>query len=221
MSLFTRLSATLIAGVDKTVGRMEDHDAIINASVKDSRRALARAQIRLQHLQRDGAEIRKNIDDNEAQVRDWTRRATSSNDSDRERALACMQRRKTCNENLQRYRESLQRHEQMELQVKQSITELEKRLQQITEQRNQLRTRESVTQAHQIINRLDRDEIGTIHDSLERWDMKIRESEYIEGPIISETTADALEAQFNSEEEALELQAELERLLANKSTDKE
>lgn len=54
MNLISRFSATLMAGVDKTVSQIENHDAVIEASLKESQRAAAQARVRLQRVTRDG-----------------------------------------------------------------------------------------------------------------------------------------------------------------------
>ena len=47
MSIFKRLSATLVTSIDRVVGEIENHDAVIQASINDIRKKVAEAKVRL------------------------------------------------------------------------------------------------------------------------------------------------------------------------------
>ena len=44
MSLFRRITTTVTSSVDKAVSKVENHDAIINAALRDTQQAAARAR---------------------------------------------------------------------------------------------------------------------------------------------------------------------------------
>ena len=52
MSLFQRITATVTSHVDRAVSRVENHDAIVEAALRDTRQAAVRARVRLRRLQR-------------------------------------------------------------------------------------------------------------------------------------------------------------------------
>lgn len=45
MSLFKRLSATLVSRIDQVVGEIENHDAVIQVALNDMRKKIAEARV--------------------------------------------------------------------------------------------------------------------------------------------------------------------------------
>ena len=53
MSIIRRLQATISAGLDNAVSQVENHDAVVEAALKDARTAAARARVRLARVQKE------------------------------------------------------------------------------------------------------------------------------------------------------------------------
>ena len=52
MSLIRRLSASITSSVDRAVSKVENHDAIINAALRDTQQAAARSRVRLERVRK-------------------------------------------------------------------------------------------------------------------------------------------------------------------------
>lgn len=214
MKLFSRLSATVLAGVDKTVSHIENHDAVIEASLKETQRAAAKARVRLQRVNRDAEAMHRRQESLKLKVEHWTARAKDNSETDRALALQCLARRKQCLHEEQELQVALAKHAALQEKLTTSIASIEKRAVSMSQQRNQMRSRESTAEALRIINRVDGIENGGVDDIFERWDMSIIETEISAGTSLDYDTVDALEEQFISAETELELENELDALIA-------
>ncbi len=223
ISLLSRISTTFVAGVDKTVAQIENHDALVDASLKQTRRAAAKARARLARLERDHQSLQQRIQKNQANVKQWTKRAKELYAKDRDRALQCLQRRNELLASLELDEQALQKHQQVEQQLRDNVKTIESRIEEVSRHRNQMRTRESAAQAQSIINELDR--VGAIAPSsdlenvFERWDERITEHEIVAGTSPLDSGVDSLEAQFIKEEARAQLEQDLEALVGDDSTD--
>jgi len=213
MKLFSRISATVLAGVDRTVSHVENHDAVIEASLKETQRAAARARVRLQRVKRDGETLRSTQDALKNKIEHWTQRAKDNHEVDRTLALQCLARRKQCISEEQELQTLISQHVIMEDRLTTTIVSIEKRATQMSQQRNQMRSRESTAEAQWIISRVDNIETGGVDDIFERWDLSISETEISAGTPVDLACVDALEEQFNSIENEAELEAELNALI--------
>lgn len=214
MKLFSRISATVLAGVDKTVSHVENHDAVIEASIKETQRAAARAKVRLQRVKRDGDVLHSRQQSLKQKIEHWTTRAKENHESDRALALQCVARRKRCIAELQELETNLAQHTKLQESLTQSIVAIEKRAVEMSQQRNRMRSRESTAEAQRIISRVDRIDSGGVDDIFERWDISISESEINAGVANELDVVDTLDEQFNTAEAAIELETELDQLLA-------
>lgn len=215
MNIISRFSATLMAGVDKTVSQIENHDAVVEASLKETQKAAARAKVRLQRVQRDGQSLRDRQAALKQKIEHWTERARQNHVHDKPLALECVGRRKHCLAEEQSVQLALNQHAELERQLSQRIASIEKRVSAMSQQRNQLRSREATAEALRIINRVEGNDSSGIDDAFERWDMSIIETEISAGsnPLLSPN--DELEAQFSAVEQQAELESELEALLSD------
>lgn len=221
MGIFTRISATLVAGVDRTVSQIENHDAIIEASIKESRRAHAKARIRLRQVQKDGETLRGRVQELSKLADEWADRARRTHDEDRSLALDCVRRRQSTLKELDRVNSTLSQHAELEAQVRKSVEQLEHRLQDVTQQRNQMRSRESTAEAQRIISQLDGVDNAGLDDTFDRWELKISESEITSASALSMTSSvietDSLDAEFRSAENDAAVELELAALLDSKN----
>ena len=89
---------------------------------------------------------------------------------------------------------------------------MRRRLQEVTQQRNLMRTRHSAADAERVIQSIESEGDLGLQDTFERWELKIARSEIISGV---ETDSDALDAQFTRVENEAGLQADLAELLGD------
>ena len=212
MNIFNRITATVSATVDKAVSQVENHEAIVDAALRDTRSKIAQARVRFARVQRDGVRLRKKADDLAGQELRWEGRARSAvSDGDESTALQCVSRRNACREQQVQTRDALAKHESLESSVGDSVARMEQRLEELTQQRNMMRSRHSAADAMRVINKIENASDNGIDDTFERWEMCIAETEYVAG---IDESVDALDVSFTKVENEQALRADLDALLA-------
>lgn len=210
MNLFTRITATLTSKVDQVVSHVENHDAIVEVALKDTRAAVAKARIRLDRVRKDGHAMRQRLQEMQRMEQLWAERAKGIAAEDEQKALECIARRNRCRQQAVQTQEALIRHEELEQKIGDNVKRMEQRLTELTQQRNLMRSRQSAAEAMRIISRIESSSAHGIEDTFDRWEMLITETEYASGEL-SET--DSLDTTFLKEENTMQLRAELDVLL--------
>ncbi len=215
MSLIRRISTSISTSVDRAVSRVENHDAIINAALRDTQRAAARSRVRLERVRRDGHNLKARKASLQKALGLWTDRAKSVAADDELKALECLRRRKECEQQLHALETSIANHDELESRIAEQVKKIETRIGEVTQQRNMMRSRQSVAEAMRTIQDIEGVACGDIEDTFDRWEINLGETEIITGAMAQ---SDPLESAFLAEEDTAELKAELELLL---SSDKE
>jgi len=216
MSLIKRLVTTVHSSVDRTLASMENHEAVVDAALRDSREAVSRARVRLSRLEKDGKQQCNRIAELTSEVELWNERARSVAEHDRPKALACIKRRKTCEQDLQLAKAQAEEHGRIERRVRDSITESTNRVQALQSQRNQMRSREAAAQAGRIVHSLD-GRLGTdVEAAIERWEVTVGEAELLTDTLLPVgIDRDDFAAEFVTQEENQLLEDELDSMLTN------
>ena len=210
MSLIRRISTSITSSVDRAVSKVENHDAIINAALRDTQQAAARSRVRLERVRKDGRSLKTRYSDLELAASRWTERARSLGTTDEEKALECLRRRKDCEMQMQNLQDSIEKHDELEARIADQVKKIDARIGEVAQQRNMMRSRQSVAEAMRTINNVEGVSYGEIEDTFDRWEINLGEAEILMG---AATTADPLETAFLAEEDAAELRAELSVLL--------
>lgn len=211
MSVLKRLTTTLWSRVDHAVGQIENHDAVIDAALRDTRRNSARAKVRLARVRSDGERLRTKLTTlREAEIH-WRERARAIADEDENTALECLRRRRECQRQTSELESMLARHAEVERRLSTDIQSLENRLNTIAQQRNLMRTRQSTAEALRLLNTLDDSANIDIDDTFDRWEIRITETEMEAG---QPDQTDAVERQFLETEDREALRAELRGLIS-------
>lgn len=218
MSLIKRFVATVHTSLDRTLAGLENHEAVVDAALTESRQAVARARVRLARLEKDGAEQRNRVSELTTQIELWNERARSIALDDREKALACIQRRRQCEHELQGAKTQMQSHEKIIRRVRDSITDSTTRLQSLQNQREQMRSREAAAHAGQIVNRLDSKAGAEVEDAIERWEVTVGQAELLAEHYPVVTDSDDFEQSFITAEENQLLETELNILLKDRES---
>lgn len=209
MRLFTRISTTVTAALDRAVGALENHDAVIEASIRDIRRAAAEARARLNRVRAESARMREKREALEASATRWQDRAVTDG-VEEATALECLRRRRDCEAQRTRLAESLAQHESLEQRLVNNIERIEARLAELMRSRDVMRTRQATAEALRSAHTAgERAAMYDIDQTLERWDAQISEAELTLG---AEEPEDTLERTFLAEEEHASLAAELDAL---------
>ena len=221
MSLIKRLVTTVHGSIDRTLASMENHEAVVDAALRDSREAVSRAKVRLSRLEKDGRQQRNRITELTTEAELWNERARSVAETDRPRALACIRRRKTCEQDLKLAEAQAAEHSRIEQRVRDSISESTNRVQALQSQRNQMRSREAAAQAGKIVHSLDGRLGSDVEAAIERWEVTVGESELLTDILLPvDVDCDDLAAEFVTKEENQLLEDELDALLVNDEGEK-
>ncbi len=221
MSLIKRFVATVHCGLDRTLAGIENHEAVVDAALAESREAVARARVRLARLEKDGSEQRNRVAELGSQIELWNERARSVAGDDREKALSCIQRRRQCEQELHSAKAQMQEHEKMIRRVRDSITESTQKVQSLQSQRNQMRSREAAAHAGQIVHRLDGRVGADVEAAIERWEVSVGQAELLTEHYPLAGNTDDFEQSFITDEENLLLESELDSLLSGKESGNE
>ena len=222
MNIFKRVVTTIHSGVDRTVACMENHEAIVDAALRESREALVRAKTRLAKLEKDGQRQHNRVTELTSEIDLWAERAVACADRDRQKALACLQRKKLREKALVTAREQSNEHDKIITRVRGSIDESANRVEALQQQRNHMRSREAAAQAGSIVYTLDGRMGNDVESAIERWEVKVGQSEIVNDSYHStELSSDDLAEQFNTAEENLRLEAELDALITQGSNNNE
>ena len=210
MSLIRRISTSITSSVDRAVSKVENHDAIINAALRETQQAAARSRVRLERVRKDGRSLKTRHSDLKLAASRWTERARSLGTTDEEKALECLRRRKDCEAQMQNLQDSIEKHDELEARIADQVKKIEARIGEVAQQRNMMRSRQSVAEAMRTINNIEGVSYGEIEDTFDRWEINLGEAEILMG---AATTADPLETAVIAEEDAAELRAELSVML--------
>jgi len=209
MSIIKRISTTISAKVSNLVGEIENHDAVMEAAINESRRATAQAKVRLSRTERERAQLQQKIEELEGKRQKWRERALACADNEESKALSCLQQEKSCAKQVSQLTSILKQQDALLAKLRSDIAKAESKLSQIHHQRNMMRSRESAASALNAMAHADINDKIDINDTLERWEAKIIESEL---ELETQQPLDDFEYQFTEQENLQELRAELQEL---------
>jgi len=215
MKLFRRVSATIMGSLDNAVMRVENHDAVVEAGIKEIRKAAANSRVRLARVQKDGERLRQQREEHLRNEADWLRRAKQVGQTDEKRALECLRRKGICLKKITELDKSIAQHRDLEEKLRNEVGKIDAKLKDISMQRNQMKSRQSVAEASRILGAVRGDESQGIDDIFDRWESAIIDTEICNDEILEVDVADDFAYQFESAENDAVLKSELVELLAN------
>lgn len=212
MKTIRRLTSSISSSFHWVVNQIENHEALVDAAIKEVQDAEARARVQLKRLQADGAAQRKQLAGHREQERIWLERGKRLAEADQTTAIECLKRRRKCAEQVRALEVQEREHSLIEQQLSQDLEAIRGRLNALRQQRNLMRTRQSRAEALTALNTDDGRLLTELDDLFERWEVKIAQCESIGG--INPDHVDPVEHALADEEEANALRAELEALLS-------
>jgi len=210
MSLFKRMSATLFARLDGVVSEIEDHEAVVRASIDELRQQVARARARLNQMLREEQRLGEHIDRQQQEAERWGERARGCAVDDEARALACLERRRHARRETERLQRSLISCREAAERLTRDIDESETRLEDLTRRYTEMRARQCGNAARTAGQDAEGSLLREVETCFERWDARLNDQELRFG---AKATSDALDDSFSREERDAELRAELDELL--------
>lgn len=211
MSIFKRLSTTLVSRVDQVVGEIENHDAVIQATLDEMRKKIAQAKVNLAQVQREEAKLKQKIETRKNDQQRWRERAVSSAKNDEAKALTCLQRSQQCEKEVARLKQSLDTYQQTSQQLSDDITQSEAQLAELSQKQTLMRARQSSSAALNASNKTIDDENRQLEDTFDRWEVKVCQAEMRND---SHPMIDPVEQAFVAEKQQDELRQQLAELLA-------
>ena len=206
-----RWTSGIVASFDSMIGTVENHEELVNSAMREVSEASARARAQLHKVQKDGLAMRRRLNDMRQQEGLWKERTRRSAEEDEKLALECMRRVRQYQTKISRLEEDERTHSALEKQLKQDLEKISERLQQLKEQRNLFRTRQSRAEALKTVQGNDAHLIADIEETFERWENKITKYEFQGG--CDSQPVDDLADTFDAEEEQSQLKASLQELL--------
>lgn len=213
MSIFRRLSTTLFSRIDQVVGEIENHDALIQASIGAQRNKLATAKVRLSRIQSQEERIARQIEGLHEGRRRWAQRAVQAAKEDEQRALACMQRRHQCQDAIKPLEKSLVQYRDSRMRMMADIHHCEEMIRNMGQKHALLRARQASAEAVNAVNEIGVSELDQLENSFERWEVRIAQEELAApalGPLYAD---DGLEQDYRRREDDAQLREELAQLM--------
>lgn len=211
MRRFLRWKSGFTSRIDAMVSHIENHDALVEAAIHDAKDARAHARVQLKRVGQDGRRMQRRCAELAEMEQRWRERALRTAGADEGRALECVRRMKRAAREQGALLEQHREHERVETQLGRDIRRIDERIEQLVQQRNLMRTRESRADALAAAQQEDGHRLAEIDEVLERWEIKISRVETDFDCELDD--GDDLEITLGAEEERDELRSELDELV--------
>ncbi|GAB6040545.1 PspA/IM30 family protein [Endothiovibrio diazotrophicus] len=223
MSVLKRITATLHARVERVANQLENHDAVVEAALRDGRQALACSKVRLGRVRHDGERLAAALEEARGNEAQWSARARACAD-DEAQALECLRRRRAQGKRAEELERAVADHRERAGRLAAEVAAAERRLTAFADRRNLMRGRESAAAALGTLNGSEPGVTAELEETLERWEVRLTEAELALEPGDGAGNApggvtDPLERRFLDEEERASLLAELHALSDDRKED--
>ena len=208
MKQLKRWSTSIAASFDWIVNQVENHGAVVASAIREMQEAAVKARVQLKRVQNDGEKLRERLRDATEKETAWKQRALKLRESDREKALECLRRQKQAARDIEHFTKELKKHEQFEAQLQRDLKTVNDRIEQLKRKRNEMNAREFRADAVKVSDEHGLSLVSEIDDIFDRWEVKVAQAEVFTEPI------DAFEDDFQTEEDNIALEAELDELHA-------
>ena len=218
MNFFKRLSVSVRSQLDETVSRIENHDAVIDAALQESRDSIARLKLQQSHLSRKVQTIDTQLEKLGGDEQSWIRRAKSLAKTDEEHALACLDRRERCAKQIEQLKNKRDKCTEMEIQFANKISELVQKLTDDERRLLEFRGRDLSAKAEYVAQDAIGSELNSLEQAFDRWELDITRKEMRHDVVDAASSgSDAFEARLQREERMEARRAELKALLEDAS----
>lgn len=209
MSLLKRLSITLFSRLDDVVADIENHDALIEAAIKEQSKKIAAAKVQLTHLNRRQNKIQQQSDQLQLDHQRWQSRAIKEATQNDARAMECLQRRNEAQSQIEQLELSRQEYQLAAEKLAKDIKRSENELREVQQKRELLHARQSSAAVLKNIDSTSESNLKQMEKTFERWEANLCESEIFHD---SDPLVDSLEQSYLNEEKQIELKKELEQI---------
>lgn len=207
MAIFRKLSASLTATMESLVGQMQNHQALVEQTIREVSQAASAAKIHLRKVRNEAKQTRDKISELEDGIAKWTERAKASADGDKEVAINCLERKRELEQRIDSLRTRLVDLTSVEAKMTEDSIKIEKQLGELKTKRSQLVLKEKSAQVDSAVNGAFEARLADVQDVFDSWEVSL-------GQFESLPASDSLEEQFESAERRKLLEAELNQLRA-------
>lgn len=208
MARFKRWTHGFVASIDSMIVQVENHEALATSALRDLEQGVARSKVQLMRVERDGRALKQALAEEREAATRWRERARR--EEGEARALECLRRYKRAEARVSELTHNHAEHERIEQALKRDVQTLERRLVELRQQRNTMRTRQSRAEAFNVVQGSGDVESGEIGQIFERWETRVAESEVASGCLVA--SIDSFDDEFLDAEEAASLKLELRAL---------
>src|SRR5690554_4443711 len=177
MSLFKRISTAIYAQLDRAVGEIENHDALIRAAIGEQRKRIAAARVQLNRLRASEQKTARELEELKQSERLWAERAVRAAKEDEQRALACLQRRQAVRDRMARLTEAHAAFQQTAARMSSDIERCEQELTAMSRKHELMRARQVSVDASRVCADFGCSGIDELERSFERWEISIAQGE--------------------------------------------
>ena len=207
MARFKRWTHGVVASIDSLIVQVENHEAQVTSTLRELEQGVARSKVQLMRVERDGVALEQALAEEQEAASRWRERATR--EEQEARALECLRRHKRAERRALELARNQAEHARVELQLKRDIQTLERRLFELRQQRNTMRTRQSRAEAFSVVQGSGDIENGEIGAIFERWETRVAETEVHSGCLLATLGMDSFDEEFLDAEEVAALKLEL------------
>ena len=204
MNLIKRLTTTVSATLDSAVGQIENHDAIIEATIKQTRQSIAKTKARINTLRQQQQAYETQLKDARDQHASWTQRATQLANNDQDKALQCMSRRNQCQSEINRLTLLIEQQKSLINDVSLNLQKLQAQSDEMSQKHNLMRSRQAVADVNRAVGKAANN--ISVNDTFERWESIVMEHEMTVNDLC---TRDPLELELTQQEDDAELLRQL------------
>ena len=205
MAHIKRWTHGFVASIDSMIVQVENHEALVTSALRELEHGVARSKVQLLRVERDGKAIKQALEEEREAATRWRERA--QREQDEARGLECLRRHKRSQARVSELGTAQIEHQRVEAQLKRDVQTLERRLVELRQQRNTMRTRQSRAEAFSAVQGSGDVESGEIGQIFERWETRVAESEVASGCLVA--SLDGFDEEFLDAEEAASLKLEL------------
>ena len=170
-----RLITTLSASIDRFVGSIENHEAVAEALLARLANAAARVRVEQAANQERQKRLRGSLEEAGNAIERWQERAVTSNETDPDAALRCVERLEKAEARRAGLEERLVQAEQQGEELSQALADIEAQLENARTRAQQLKTRRSCSDARDAVSSFC---VGDMSALLERWEQAVLRDEY-------------------------------------------
>jgi phage shock protein A len=208
MAHIKRWTHGFVASIDSMIVQVENHEALVTSALRELEHGVARSKVQLLRVERDGKAIKQALEEEREAATRWRERA--QREQDEARGLECLRRHKRSQARVSELGAAQTEHQRVEAQLKRDVQTLERRLVELRQQRNTMRTRQSRAEAFSVVQGQGDVERGEIGEIFERWETRVAETEVTSGCLVA--SVDSFDDEFLDAEEEAALKLELRAL---------